>query len=227
MAYTSLLSDYMGSGLAAARPAGATLGPTIPTGSTAFYWATDTSTLYALPGGTTTWGTISGGGGGGGFTLIGSATATGGETSLTVSSIPGTYHGIKVVVIGQCNNTNFPGTGLRFNSDSGANYDYNFVYAAGAVTNQTATELYTTSISPTGFSDAFFGGTYDMPNYAGSAHKLALGSMYAPKNSGGVTDNFAFQVAGKWRNTAAITSASYFAATDSFKAGSSIQVFGY
>lgn len=58
MPYTSLLSDYLGGGLDAAKPSAATLGPDIPAGSCGYYFSTDIGpdgTLYALYGGTTVW----------------------------------------------------------------------------------------------------------------------------------------------------------------------------
>lgn len=59
MTYTSLLGDYMGGGLDAAKPNPTTLGPTIPAGSSAMYFASDTGKLYVLKGGDTSWSYIS------------------------------------------------------------------------------------------------------------------------------------------------------------------------
>lgn len=64
MPYTGLQKDYMGGGLAAALPAPTVLGPTIPPGSCAFYFATNTNVLYRLAGGDVAWQVAAGGGGG-------------------------------------------------------------------------------------------------------------------------------------------------------------------
>jgi hypothetical protein len=96
MTFTSLQQDYLGGGLAAALPAAATLGPTIPPGSCAFYFATDSNVLYRLAGGDTAW-QVAAGGGGGDFTKIASHTCGAAETTVSFGSIPNTFSCLKII----------------------------------------------------------------------------------------------------------------------------------
>lgn len=58
---TGLITEYMGSGLFAARPAT----PAVSAGATALYYAEDTGVAYIWDNGANAWDTVGGGGGGG------------------------------------------------------------------------------------------------------------------------------------------------------------------
>lgn len=62
---TSLLKDFIGAGLFADLPDPTVLGPTIPAGMMAAYFATDTNQRFFLAGGDTAWQEDTAGGGGG------------------------------------------------------------------------------------------------------------------------------------------------------------------
>ncbi len=64
MGSSTLITDYLGQGTHAARPAAASVAALIPAGGTAFYVETDTEDTFALIAGA--WVQVNGGGGGGG-----------------------------------------------------------------------------------------------------------------------------------------------------------------
>lgn len=129
MTFTALQQDYLGGGLAAARPSAATLGPSIPPGSCAFYFATDTNVLSRLAGGDVAWQLAAGGGGGGGggYTAIGSPIVSAGSAaSVQFNTIPNTYAHLKVIMRAASNENNGGNTEqciVQFNGDAaGGNY---------------------------------------------------------------------------------------------------------
>ena len=66
------------------------------------------------------------------YVALATVTASGGETSMTFSSIPATYRDLIMVVDGTANtNTSI---NMRFNSDTGSNYSYVYAYGDGSTT---------------------------------------------------------------------------------------------
>jgi len=83
-----------------------------------------TGQVLSVSGGVPAWSTLAAGG----MTLI-STTAFSG-TSTTISSIPGTYKHLKLVIVGVYG-TSGADELLRFNSDTGSNYTYSRYYVSG------------------------------------------------------------------------------------------------
>ena len=73
------------------------------------------------------------GGGGAGSFSGGAFTVTTPGTSITISSIPGTYLNLKLVGVLQGNASTQDGVNLQFNGDSGNNYDWSFIYGGGSL----------------------------------------------------------------------------------------------
>jgi hypothetical protein len=162
-----------------------------------------------------------------GMTLIGEASGAG--ASLTVSSIPATYKHLMVFFAGR-SDTASGGTPayLRFNGDTGANYD-----REGAAQQNGAQYLRTTrgaaqveldDIPGASASANRFGtGTIQIPDYAGAQEKNCHASVLRPEN------NITLMIStlhGHWRSVAAITSVSLTPAAGSFIAGSRLTVYG-
>jgi hypothetical protein len=85
MAFSALIKDYIGNGLAAARP----VTPNVASGVSPFYYATDTDVLSVWDG--TAWVAVGGGGGGSG--TVTSVAVSGGTTGLSVTGSPITTSG--------------------------------------------------------------------------------------------------------------------------------------
>ena len=132
-------------------------------------------------------------------TTLGSA-----ASSITFSSIPGTYTDLRLVLVG----TNASGDywTIRFNSDTGSNYSCTYLEGTGSAadtfrfTNQTFIYIAPSSISTTvpTFSEV------NIFNYAGSTNKTTLHASASDRNGSGWVN----RLVGLWRNTNAITSLS-------------------
>ena len=75
----------------------------------------------------------SGGAGGGGtaFESIATASGTGSSDTVTFSSIPSTYKHLQIRAMGRSTSTD-ANPAMNFNSDSGSNYAYHYLFATGA-----------------------------------------------------------------------------------------------
>jgi hypothetical protein len=151
-------------------------------------------------------------------TTLGSA-----ASSITFSSIASSWTDIKVIIVATAaSNANFA---FRFNSDSGSNYSRTRLAADGSsVTssqNTNQTELQLTSSFSIGTTPVMR--TLDIFSYAGSTNKTVLFEEINDLNGAGGLNK---QV-GLWRNTAAITSISFFAqSATNFAAGTTATLYG-
>lgn len=122
MAYTGLLKDFIGGGLASALPSAATLGPTIPAGQSAFYFATDTNVLYRLAGGDVVW-QIAAAGGGGSLVLLEQHTASNSASLDFTTAITATYDEYQIEFIDLLPATNSVGLNMLMSTNGGSSYD--------------------------------------------------------------------------------------------------------
>jgi len=137
-------------------------------------------------------------------TTLGSQTAT-----ITFSSIPATYTDLRLVLTGKCVHTSVAyGTIIaRFNSDSGSNYSYTWLYGDGTnaessrATSLTGQRLYFGADTNSSTYSSL--ATLDIFSYAGSTNKTMLHEHSNDSNSAGV--NVGRRVL-LWRSTSAITS---------------------
>lgn len=148
-------------------------------------------------------------------TTLGSA-----QSSVTFSSISGSYTDLVLVVSGKRDTGSADDFLVRFNGDSGSNYSRTFLYgdgttaASGRESNQTSAKLlYMDSTNWTATTLVFF-------NYSNSTtYKTAMNRTNLP---GVVTStNVAL-----WRNTAAITSISITASSNNIASNSTFTLYG-
>jgi hypothetical protein len=136
-------------------------------------------------------------------TTLGSA-----ASSITFSSIAGTYTDLRLVFAG------FNGSDLklRFNSDTGANYSQTVLNGDGSsASSYRNSSIFLNASGTTGTSSQPVLYTADVFSYAGSTFKTVLSDEQFDKNgSGAVTKNV-----GLWRSTSAITSIDIVASTAS------------
>jgi hypothetical protein len=150
-------------------------------------------------------------------TTLGSA-----ASSITFSSIPGTYTDLRLVFVGT-SAANVPGE-MRFNGDSGSNYSRTYLSGNGSSasssrdTNQTNISMGASAITSTPMMN-----TVDIFSYAGSAYKTCLITSSDDRNGSGTVDR---QVA-LWRSTSAITQIRLTVdLTANFTAGTTATLYG-
>lgn len=142
MATSTLITDYLGEGTHAARPAS----PNVPTGATALYYETDTTNTFAWSG--AAWVQINGAGGGTTPTIVQSGANAGssGINSVTLGSAPTNGNMMVAFVDNQSSQT--PGTGwVQLGQTLGSGIDFAFVAwkVAGASESATQTPVATAS----------------------------------------------------------------------------------
>jgi hypothetical protein len=152
------------------------------------------------------------------------ATTTLGSTSATItfSTITSAYTDLKIVLVG----TTTTGADLRltFNSDTGTNYSETAIYGTGA---SAGSERFTSrayiSISNSGMSATIpHLYSFDVFSYAGSTNKTVLGASYEDRNGSGSIREYV----GLWRSTAAITTITLTAVSNTFAAGTTATLYG-
>ena len=161
----------------------------------------------------------------GGLTLLETITFNNTVNTYTSAAIVGTYKNLRIVGQGlQESGTNAGEINLRFNGDTGANYNYAFIRntntsIVGRPTSGTAKNEIVTcqSLALTGDTSIRFGQIeISIPNYSGSNYKSV--NYQCSDNAGGNSNNGAG--GGTWNDTAAITSITFIEGnTANFKAG--------
>jgi hypothetical protein len=160
----------------------------------------------------------------GAFVSIATVTASGGESSLNFTSIPGTYKHLQIR--GFLLSSSGGGGSMRFNSDTASNYTYHNMGGNGS-----SVFAYGTTGTMTNFIDTSDGTnpsvvTTDIIDYASTGKFKTLKSITGyDKNAAGGS---LYQFSGLWRSTTAITSVQIgvgnFGAT--FDAGTTFALYG-
>ena len=166
------------------------------------------------------------------YESIASVTATGGETSLTFSSIPSTYVAIQIRGIArdtQAVNYLIP-INMTFNSDSGTNYAWHRLEGNGSTVGASGTGstnyvyLATSSIGDSATASIYGSTLVDIQDYASTTkYKTARALSAADKNG---TGGYMTLVSGLWMNTNAITSITLTSGGTAFKSGSTFALYG-
>jgi len=154
-------------------------------------------------------------------TYVALATSTLGTaaSSVTFSSIPGTYTDLVLV----CNFINTIGQtdhGVRFNGDTASNYSRTQLYGTGSAagSNRGSNE---TSMNFLGYIGTSWGvSIMQIMNYSNTTtYKTALSRANGASNQ-------VIAAAGLWRNTSAITSLDIIASAGTFAVGSTFSLYG-
>lgn len=143
--------------------------------------------------------------------------------TVTFGSIPATFRDLRLVVQTTCA-SGVQIVGMRFNTDTGSNYSRVYMNGNGSSTGSSAateTQLYFDA-SPDGATTAgnWYLGTADIMDYSATdKHKSVIARASIPTGSVAVT-------AGRWANTAAITTVTVVAGLQNFAAGSTFTLYG-
>lgn len=151
------------------------------------------------------------------YTPIATTTLGSGSSTVTFSSIAGTYTDLIIVISGSTGGADT--VGLRFNSDSGSNYSYTQVYGDGSSAG---------SVRATNETFARIGPMYNsqsttIANIMNYANSTTNKTVIARANNAGNQVNALVSL---WRNTAAITNVTVNAIFGSFNTGSTFTLYG-
>jgi len=176
---------------------------------------------------TATGGVISSSGGSGAVALIKEVVTSGSQSTITFSSIPGTYRDLIVVIRGHASAA--VNVLARFNSDTGANYQWEF----GRVNNTTFTglgQVAQTTIGlatlPTASTHAG-GGRAIIYNYRDTNFfKYYTSESGRSDGTTATTQNRDFY-SGEWLSTAAITQIDILLSSGNFSDNSVVSLYGH
>jgi peptide methionine sulfoxide reductase MsrA len=152
------------------------------------------------------------------YTPLATVTLASSASSVTFSSIPATYRDLILVFVGTPSTDTY--ARVRFNGDTGSNYNYVFMYGDGstAVSSAFASQTF----GYTGNTDAAIGNTIvqimDYP--ATDKHKTYLSRNMS--SSGGLT----MATAGRWANTSVINSIQVSTNAGTFNSGFTFSLYG-
>lgn len=151
--------------------------------------------------------------------------------SINATGISAAYNHLWIVIQARSTKSaQSDGLNMRFNGDTGANYEFQDIYAAG---NGSAAKALSTSqttaislVIPAASATTGMAGMYSMEvaNYAGTSFwKNTVATSSGP---GGSDGHFTEITSSLWMSTAAISSLSIFANGGNLKAGSRGTVYG-
>ena len=167
------------------------------------------------------------------FESIATITAAGGESSLSFSSIPGTYKHLQVrgIIKDASAGANFTSGNFQFNSDSGTNYARHDLNGNGssASASGTASTFYIgpLDVPYAGLTSIFGAVIIDILDYA-STSKYKTARFFAGLDTNNATLKGSVDLAsGLWMSTSAINSITFGTGTaNGFAAGSTFALYG-
>jgi hypothetical protein len=150
------------------------------------------------------------------YEKIATTTASGGSTSVTLSSIPATYTDLVLVMAGS--NSANSDLRMRFNGDTGSNYSATVLFGDGSSASSFRESNQTSFYGA--FGSAQSNNIINIQNYANTTtYKTALTRANMP----GV---YVFEIAQLWRSTAAINSVTLFVTSGSYNSDVTFTLYG-
>jgi hypothetical protein len=146
------------------------------------------------------------------YTQIASTTLGSAASSVTFSSIPGTYTDL-VVVVDSTITSGSVDTRIRINGDTSTNYSRTYLYGDGssAVSGRNSTD------------DAIGSGSKTIHNVMNYANTTTYKTSIARYGTAG---SLTLAQAALWRSTAAVTSFTILHISSTFTAGSTFNLYG-
>lgn len=180
-------------------------------------------------------GIVSGGGTGGGsgaLTQIADSLLSGAGASFDFTGIAATYTSLTCILYcrGDVAATTTPVL-LRFNNDSGTNYDWELLNAAAAAASAgegigaTSVQI-ADAVGSTGPANAFTSSIITVPQYAGTTGQKCAYSYGGDKTTVLSGGTFVRVYSGFWRSTLAISRITLLPTTGNFVAGSRATLYG-
>ena len=170
-----------------------------------------TGQVLTVSGGVPAWATPSSGG----MTSIASGTLSGASVSIT--SIPGTYIDLYLIITNRVQATANRAAAIQFNADTGTNYTTSTTYgnnAAAGVTTPDTAFIRTAGDAPTS-GTVYSIETIRIPKYSDTGiYKIAVTESYQFATSASIRHSIGF-----WKNAAAITSIQIMAESGNLTSG--------
>ena len=164
------------------------------------------------------------------FESIATITATGGETSLNFTSIPGTYASLQVRGISRDTDagTGWNFGGIRVNNDTGSNYASHFLRGNGSAVAASGSATVTTgngilAIGNGSTAGIFGAAIFDLQDYASTARYKTIRSFIGGDSNGA---GLVYLTSSLWQSTSAITSIQILPGATAFAAGSTFALYG-
>lgn len=164
------------------------------------------------------------------YTLIQPAVVVGagGATSIDFTTIPSTYTDLVIKLSARYDQSSDNAAYIRFNSDSGSNYSYRYIFGSGSTASSAAASSQIFSNMGISVASSYTASTFSnseiyIPNYAGSTQKSMSGDNVQENNA---TTAFSTLTAGLWTGTAAITSIRLLPASGNFVQHSTAYLYG-
>jgi len=155
------------------------------------------------------------------------------QASISFTSIPSTFRHLLIIVTGRTTDAaTINNIFLRFNNDSGANYDVQRLETTNNLTTNAAVYGQTSAICGiipgAGSSSASQAGlaTITCANYAGTAFFKDFSAVGGGVCGTSGSNNFTIQSHGNWRSTAAINRVDLFPASNNFLTGTLASIYG-
>ena len=153
----------------------------------------------------------------------------GGAATVTFSSIPSTYTHLQIRWIARNASTNATDSfGINFNSDTGANYAWHWLYGTGSSVSAYGTGSQTAGLiectSGAGATSGIFGGGYiDILDYANTTKYKTVRSLGGAdaNGSGGI-----FLMSSLWQNTNAVSTILLTSNSGNFQQYSQFALYG-
>jgi hypothetical protein len=160
-------------------------------------------------------------GGGASYESIATATAAGGETSVSFSSIPSTFKNLEIRWKGIGSTSTLY---WQFNSDTGSNYAWHRIYGssgtAGATGTASTTQIGGSLLPSTATGDSGCG-IFSIVDYASTSKYKTLRGL-----TGSTANSYIALVSGLWMSTSALSSIQLNFAGDPLAAGSTFALYG-
>lgn len=219
MSNSTKIIDYLGSGTHASRPAS----PPVSASALALYYETDTALLFQWNG--SAWVQVTS------QTLL--ATVNPSTSPVTFSSIPATFSALRLIGFGRSSKAGNASDDLtvQFNTDTGANYDYQLEITTSTTANGFQATGQTSGIVAeltAAGAAANYGDGFDIliPGYANTTFYKTFQSHYAVHANGAGAGNFYNNtITGAWKSTAAINEIQLVTGS-SWVAGSQVRLYG-
>jgi hypothetical protein len=158
------------------------------------------------------------------YDLIASQTLASAASSITFSSIAASWTDLRLIIV-LTGTASGDSPWVRYNSDSGTNYSLTDMMGSGSIVVNNAytnsNKLFIGDNASTNTTNPHFY-TLDIFSYAGSTYKTSLSTASADDNGSG----YAERAVGLWRSTSAINSLTISTNTNTFKTGTTAQLYG-
>lgn len=144
------------------------------------------------------------------------------QSTITFSSISGSYTDLRLVLTGAANTTGIF-WGLQFNSDTATNYSYTLIQGNGSTASSARSTNGTFTLANYNSITSISNAVCDIMNYAGSTFKTVLMSYSGDANGSGTVQ----RSVGLYRSTSAITSITVTTtSSDKFGVGTTATLYG-